>query len=142
VNKKELLEKWMDTYVERLKPALLIGTFRFLKEEDFKRWKGMPLTPGKTYWGGEPGGDKYTNYLRPEILTIYTLENRNEMIRNYRLIPDEKGNVKVYKKFWNDDTKHDMAPPVLIYADLMTTGDNRCIETAQKMYNELLQDIF
>lgn len=148
-NKRELLEKWMAAYQERLKPDLQIGTFRFLNYDDFLHWKKLTLMPGKTYWGGEPAGDLLTQYLRPEILTIYTDETRNEIIKNYRLIPDEKGKVQVYKKFWNDTaltndnyTRGNNVPPVLAYADLMNTGDGRCMETAQKIYDEYLRNKF
>lgn len=140
-NKKELLQKWMVAYEERLKPALLLGTFRFLKEEDFLNWKNLGIDTAKTKWGGEPAGDLYTNYLRPQTLTLYTIENRNELIKNYRLIPYEKGNIKVYKKFWHlDDGPAQTVPPLLIYADLMNTNDRRCIETAQKIYDRFLQN--
>lgn len=147
-NKKELLQKWMVAYEERLKPALLIGTFRFLKEEDFTNWKTLPIQKDKTWWGGEPAGDLFTNYLRPAELVLYTTETRNDLIKNYRLIPDDTGNVKAYKKFWhydevNDNTRlpNDMVvPPLLVYTDLINKGDRRCTETAQKIYDEFLQN--
>ena len=140
-NKKELLDKWMVAYEERLKPALRTGTFRFLKEEDFTNWKKLPIRTGKTWWGGEPAGDLFTNSLRPAELTLYTTETRNELIKNYRLIPDEKGNVKAYKKFWqHDEVNGNVVPPLLVYTDLINTNDRRCIETAQKIYDELLQN--
>ena len=143
VNKKELLEKWMVAYEEKLKPALRIGNFRFLKEEDQKNWKALPIDRDKTFWGGEPAADILTNYLRPEILTLYTEENRNDLIKHYRLIPDEKGKVKVYKKFWNYyNANWNTVDPILVYADLMNTGDGRCMETAQKIKNEFLQNKF
>ena len=142
-NKKGLLEKWMAAYAERLKPTLLIGTFRFLKEEDFAKWKNLPLRNGKTWWGGEPAGDLLTNYLKPAELTLYTTETRNDLIKNYRMVPDEKGNIKVFKKFWHDDERNDnVVPPLLAYTDLMNTNDRRCIETAQKLYEQYLQDKF
>lgn len=140
-NKKELLDKWMVAYEERLKPAMKIGTFRFLKEEDFINWKKLPIRNGKTWWGGEPAGDLFTNFLRPAELTLYTTETRNELIKNYRLVPDEKGNVKAYKKFWQHDEVNDnIVPTLLVYADLINTNDRRCIETAQKIYDEFLQN--
>ena len=137
VNKKELLEKWMVAYAEKLQPALHIGNFRFLKEEDHKNWKRIPILPDKTFWGGETAAALLTNYLRPEILTLYTEENRNELIKHYRLIPDENGKVKVYKKFWNDyNVGGNTVDPILVYADLMNTGDGRCMETAKKLLDE------
>lgn len=142
-NKEELLNTWITKYAERLKPELEIGTFRFLKDEDFLQWKRLPLMPGKTWWGGEPGGDLFTNYLKPAELTLYTTETRNELIKHYRLIPDPKGYVKVYHKFWTyNEVNDNTAPPLLIYADLINTGDQRCIETAKKLYQNVLQDKF
>lgn len=140
-HKKELLDKWAAAYQQDLKPSLHIGTFRFLKPEDFHAWKQLHLKSGRSWWGGEPAADLYTNYLKPEKLSIYTLESRSELMKNYRLVPDPKGNVLVYEKFWNEDegiTK--LVPPHLVYADLMSTGDRRCLETAEKIYHELLQD--
>jgi hypothetical protein len=143
VNKKALLDKWITAYGERLKPALQTGTFRFLKAEDFVNWKTLPLRNGKTWWGGESAGDLFTNYLRPAELTLYTTETRNDLIKNYRLMPDDKGNVKAYQKFWQyDEMKDNVVPPLLVYADLINTNDRRCTETAQKIYNEFLQNKF
>lgn len=140
-NKKELLQKWMGAYEERLKPALLVGTFRFLKEEDLLNWKNTAINTAKTKWGGEPAADLITRHLRPAELTMYTTETRNELIKNYRLIPDDKGYIKVYKKFWQVDNGNTATvPPLLIYVDLMNTGDRRCTEAAQKIYDEFLQN--
>lgn len=142
-NKKQLLEKWILEYEKRLKPTLNIGTFRFLKEEDFYNWRGVPLENQKTYWGGEPAGALYTDYLRPEELTIYTAEEWTDLIRHYRLVPDKNGNVKVFKKFWKHDlVNKNTVHPLLAYADLINKGDRRCTETAQRIYNEYLQDKF
>lgn len=140
INKKELLNKWIGAYDERLKPAIKVGTFRFLIQEDFNNWKKIALRNKKTWWGGEPAGDLLTGYLRPAELTIYTIEPRNDLIKNYRLIPDEKGNVEVYKKFWQyDDVNENIVPPLLVYADLINTNDKRCLETAMKIYEQLIQ---
>lgn len=140
VNKQQLLEKWIASYAEKLQPALHIGNFRFMNEDDRKNWKLLHINIDKTCWGGEPAAAILTNFLRPEIFTLYTTENRNELIKHYRLIPDDKGVIKVYKKFWNDGPNYkNTAPEELIYADLLNTGDSRCIETAEKLYNEQLR---
>ena len=57
-------------------------------------------------------------------------------------MPDEKGNVKAYQKFWQyDKVAFNTVPPLLVYADLINTNDRRCRETAQKIYDEFLQNI-
>ncbi len=141
-NRKELFEKWIGEYDTRLKPGLHVGNFRFVKETDFLQWKAIHLQDN-TCWGGEPAGDLLTNYLRPEILTLYTTEPKMEVIKNYRVLPDPNGYIRVYQKFWEgNETQNVTAPPLLVYADLINTGDKRNIETAQKIYGKFLQNKF
>jgi hypothetical protein len=99
-NKRELLERWMVAYEERLKPGLFIGTFKFIKPEDFDQWNRIKFKDIHTKWGGESAGDILTNYIKPVELTIYTNEKRADLMKHYRLIPDPTGNVKVYHIFW------------------------------------------
>lgn len=142
-NKKELIEKWVIAYEERLKPNIKIGTFRFLNDNDFGNWRNIYINEEKTVWGGEPAADIITDHLRPEKLTLYTKETRNELMRNYRLVPEENGNVEVYKKFWpeNEDRNEfkKIAPWLIVYADLITTDDKRTRETAQMIYERYIE---
>lgn len=139
-NKNELLQKWVSAYGERLKPKLQMGSFRFLNEEDFSNWQKLKLDSPETVWGGEPAGALLTKYLRPQQLTIYTSGTKTELMRKYRLIPDENGNVKVFRKFWRyDETNYSIAPPVLVYADLLNTNDSRCREAGEIIYNEIIR---
>ena len=139
-NKKELLEKWMVAYKETLQPTLKIGQFRFANENDFIHWRNIILKE-ETWWGGEPAGDILTNHLRPGELTLYTKENRNELIKNYRMIPDPEGNIRVYEKFWNEelDNQNNAVPTLLTYTDLINIGDKRCRETAEIIYNQYVE---
>lgn len=135
-NKTELIEKWISFYEERLKPTLFVGRFDFYNDPMLTNWPMLDLHKEHTCWGGEAAGNIITNHLRPEELTLYTSESRNELIKGYGLIPNEQGKVAVYKKFWNLEWGHDYAPHLLVYADLMNTGDKRCIETAKMIYEQ------
>ena len=145
MNKKELLDKWMVAYKETLQPTLEIGRFRFANEENFTHWRNINLNKGDTWWGGEPAAAILTNYLQPGQLTLYTTRNRNELMKEYKLIPDPKGNIAMYTPFWNEE---EMPPgqqtvnPLLVYADLMNTGDNRCQETARIIWDKYLAHEF
>jgi hypothetical protein len=143
-NKKALLDRWIAGYRETLKPALHLGNFKFWNENNFTNWKTLPVKPGETMWGGEPAADLITNYLNPEILTIYTAEKRATLIPRWKLIPAENGNVRLYEKFWNDPETEPLpyVPILLVYADLMITDDPRCIETAEIIYNQHLKHEF
>ena len=138
-NKDQLFQKWITAYAEKLKPALKVGNFRFNNPADFKGWKEINLD--KTQWGGEPAGNIYTKFLQPEYLTLYTNEKKADLIKNYRLIPDPEGNVIVYEKFWKEmEPGKIVVPPIIAYADLLATGKRRCIETAQKIYEQFIEN--
>ncbi|MCA1758504.1 MAG: type IV toxin-antitoxin system AbiEi family antitoxin [Bacteroidales bacterium] len=143
-NKKELLEKWMVAWKETLQPALKIGRFRFADEKNFTHYRELHLDENTTWWGGEPAGDILTNYLRPGELILYTTKNRNELMKEYRLMPDPNGDVKIYRAFWltKEAVRNNTVHPVLVYADLMNTGNNRCYETAQMIWDKYLAHEF
>ena len=123
-------------------PTLHIGNFRFTKSNDENNWKEITLKPNETYWGGEPAGKIITNYLVPEIFTLFTDETRNNLIKNYRLVPENTGNIKAYKKFWKGQATFNetVVHPLLAYADLMNTGNSRCMETAKMIYDRYFKE--
>jgi hypothetical protein len=140
-NRKELLQKWVTAYIEKLKPTLYVGNFRFNNINEFIKWKDLNLEKTLTQWGGEGAGNIYTDYLQPEILTLYTNEKKTNIIKEYRLLPDPDGYVIVYEKFWKDKQPFtNVVPPIIAYADLLATGNRRCIETAQKIYEQLIDN--
>lgn len=83
-----------------------------------------------------------TEYVKPGELTIYADKLPTLLAAQQRFMKTtEPGNaavVEVRRKFWNfptDADRGDVTPPVLVYADLLATGDGRCIETAQMVYD-------
>lgn len=142
-NKKALLERWITGYGETLKPTLQLGTYRFWDQGKFRQWQTIPVEVGKTAWGGEPAAEHLTKYLATNELTLYTAE-KTKMVTKWKLIPDAKGNVHLYEKFWLDDKadKGKYVPPLLTYADLLLTNDPRCLETAERIYEKYLKNDF
>ena len=142
-NKKELLTRWVTAYEEKLKPTLKIDVFDFVNNENFFNWRAIQLNTNRTFWGGEPAGDILTNNLRPGKLILYTNENKQELMKNYRIFPDPDGKITVYRIFWNINDKNNITvPPLLVYTDLINTGDPRCIETGRKVYEQFLKNRF
>lgn len=131
---EKLLFKWIAEYEQTLKPTLYRQRFKLLNEN--QKWSDIPFDFDKTVWSGELAGDILTNHLRPENGILYTTETTNELIKNYKLIPDKEGNISVYEKFWKGTLNHRIAPLQVIFADLMNTNDNRCKETANIIFNE------
>lgn len=133
-----LINRWVVEYDKRLKKELYMASFRIA--DSHRDWRDIELDLTQTRWGGEPGGEILTNYLRPEELTLYTSETRNELMKNYKLIPDESGEIKAYRKFWPRQPENVVTvPPLLVYADLVNTQDKRCLETALKLYDQYIR---
>jgi hypothetical protein len=86
---------------------------------------------------------KLTGYLTAETLTIYARQNPTKLITEQRLRADVNGNIEILDAFWNPDldarNEHeDVVPPLLAYADLMTTTDSRNLETAKLIYDRYI----
>jgi hypothetical protein len=139
-NKIQLLGKWVEAYEEKLKPKIKIGEFRFLKNEEMGKWRDIHLSAGKSWWGGEAGGAILTKYLQPQELTLYTVESRSDLMRKYKMIPDKKGNIQVYERFWGEEQHgiDTVVPAILVYADLIHSQDSRCLETAKIIYETII----
>jgi len=144
-NKNELLNRWIIAYNEVLKPRLLKKKMRFINIESYKQWQNISLknNEGSILWGGEPAAALLTNYLKPEIFTIYTDLPWQQLVKNFEVIPDDDGDIEVYQIFWihQNNNKLQIVPSVLVYSDLISTGNNRNIETAKIIYNNELQYI-
>lgn len=142
IRKKELFDKWMNAYAEKLRPKKLIGKFAVTKP-DF--WQQAELGPFDAQWGGEVAAYRLTRYLKPEIVTIYTRKPTHDLILGLKLRQDKNGQIELRERFWkceNPELDKTMVPPLLVYADLMATGDTRNIETAKLLYNDYLQRYF
>jgi len=57
----------------------------------------------------------------------------------YRLKKDAAGDVEILERFWQPDKTWqygDLVHPILVYADLLATGNQRNIETAKMIYEQ------
>jgi hypothetical protein len=145
VNKDFLMLRWTAIFPVTLRPRLSEGHFRFLDDSTKQNWKS--IVPNNFFWGGEPAGELFTDFLHPETFTIYSNENPTGLMRQLKLVPDKKGEVELLKQFWNseaiisDITKMlHVVPSLLAYADLMDNKDSRNWETAEKIKVNFLHE--
>lgn len=131
-NKKELLDVWQTYYNQMLKPKLLLKEMEFTSDEGLKDWEDIVLPDGMC-WGGESGAYMLDGYLTPEQFDIYTNVPSTRLVLTRKVKIQEKGRIHVYRKFWNGEMDCKTAPKVVIYADLMGSGNSRCIEAAQRL---------
>ena len=138
LNTRLLLRRWIEAYPEQLRPKLVQGTFRV---DARKWWKGIVLAEFGAFWGGEIAAAKLTGYLKPQKAVIYMGLLPGKFVFKYKLKKDYNGNVEILKPFWSFQwtaAKLGLVPPLLVYADLMATGDARNIDVAEMIYDEHL----
>lgn len=136
---KRLLDDWAQGYARRLRPKTLHATY---VTERFDAWRDWLLDAKEVRWGGEPAAALVTDYLRPGVLTLYADRLPPRLIVEQRLRREEHVGDQRYveerRPFWGalqvDQARADVVPLVLVYADLLATGDGRCLETAQTLY--------
>ncbi|PCJ01111.1 MAG: hypothetical protein COB15_01365 [Flavobacteriales bacterium] len=134
VEYEKLLNKWVGVLNDKILPANFIQNYK-PATISAKMLLIDGYVNGNTQWGGEAAAALLTAYLTPEAYTIFT-SNKEELLKKYKLVPAQNGEIAVYNKFWNhSDSNRDHVHPVLVYAQLMATGDSRNIETAEMILN-------
>ena len=139
---RKLLTQWAEAYARTLYPQLLMGRYQ---TTDLDWWKKLDAAKYKVLLGAEPAAAIVTRYLRPGVVTLYAEKPPARLLVDYRLREAGQGNVELRHRFWpfGFEWNHpNLTPPVLIYADLLATGDARCIETAQQLYDRHLARLF
>lgn len=137
--RNELLEEWVTFYPANLKPTLDGRRFQADREKLVK----ADLGQYGAYWGGEYGAEKLTRHLRAERFTIYVPgAPPRELMANARMQRDPDGNTEILHTFWHPDLvkpPKDLAPTLLIYADLIATAIDRNLDTAKEVYERFLK---
>ncbi|ALU27438.1 MULTISPECIES: type IV toxin-antitoxin system AbiEi family antitoxin [Myroides] len=129
-NREVLLQKWVAAYNEVLKPKLFRKSY--LIKDGFELSNNNDVLSYQI--GGELAASKLTNYLIPKDYEIYYSEDLIDIAKQFKLIPDNNGNLKIYNKFWidnNESYNQTLASNLIIYADLIGTNNDRNRETAQ-----------
>ena len=136
---RQTQDKLSDTvtaYPEQLRPKLTLGRFR----GEHGWWQRKTFDVFKGQWGGEVAAAKLTQYLQLQIITIYAASQElDQLLIKNRLKRDQTGDVEILKRFWKPPEiwkYEDLVHPILIYADLLATGNERIIETAKMIYDQ------
>ena len=138
--RRDLLERWVVAYGDRVRPKLIVGRYR-ASVQDW--WKSVSLDPSVALWGGEVAGARLTGYLKPEIVSIYRFSGLNHLILKHDLRMDPGGNVEILDAFWrsSDLRDGDCVHPLLAYADLLSSDSDRNVETARMLYEQRLRKL-
>ncbi|MET1005886.1 MAG: type IV toxin-antitoxin system AbiEi family antitoxin [Propionibacteriaceae bacterium] len=139
----EFLDLWVASFPSGLGHKLVLATYRG-SIEDFSKID----VEDPTFVGAEISGELAADdLLRPAALTVYVanLDPLFPVANRWR--SDGDGNITVKRKFWRTPKDEmparppvDMrqAPPVLVYADLLASGDPRVRSVAPDWRNRQL----
>lgn len=139
---QRLLREWVAVYPTVLRPKLNVRRFRAPRPA----WtEGVNLNPYHAFWGGEVAANRLLHHLQPQAITIYTREAPTPLIVDQRLKADINGDTEILDVFWNTEllpAAGDVVPPILAYADLMTTTNGRDLEAADMIYDKHIGPAF
>jgi hypothetical protein len=131
-----LLQQWTGAYARTLRPKLVLQRFR---AENPEWWKELDCRKYGAQLGGEAAAAILTGYLRPEIVTLYARKADPRLIMDFRLRADPAGPIEFVDQFWAFEEPDEQTVPLpLIYADLVMTGDARCLETADLIHQRIV----
>ncbi|KWO49525.1 hypothetical protein WT97_03505 [Burkholderia sp. MSMB1459WGS] len=137
------VQEWAALYPSRLRAKLPSRRFAGLAPD---WWRGFDFAAFDAQLGGEPAADLLTHDLKPAAITVYTHGAvPNRLLLQGRLRPDAHGDVEILEAFWPRSPALDwreqdvpLVPPLLIYADLVSSGDSRNLAAAEHIHDRYL----
>ncbi len=135
---ERLLKQWSEAYARTLRPKLTLGRFQTDRK---RRWADLELGKHAAQLGGEVAAERITGRLRPETVTLYTAKVPPRLLVEARLRADPTGPVELMERFWAFDEAAAVVPLPLVYADLVATGDARCLEAADVIYQRIVDGL-
>ena len=130
-----LLDRWVEAHAVRTAPRLTLARFD-AREPTWWRGADEDLRADGAVWSGEVAAHLLDPHLRPARSTLYApaLPRRTVLAHELRKAADE-GDVLVRETFWNwpQAPGSPLAPAPLVYADLVATGDPRCLDAAARL---------
>ncbi len=144
--KSRLDERLVSGYGQILRPKLTLGTYRPAEKtpEMFlaRLRRALPSTARYSLTGG-PAADLLQHFYRGQEIPLFLKASSRSIVQQLRLLPDRNGPVTILNAFgelvfWQEREHHTLAPPWLIYAELLSAGDPRAHEAAQELRQEFL----
>lgn len=145
VDRRRLVDDWVGHYPTRLRPKLSPRRFTsWAKDKNW--WRNPEALDTRVRLGGEVAADILTRKIKPASVTVYAPGGlAPKMMSKAMLRPDERGDVEVLDAFWPVEAEdrwglpdRGVVHPLLVYADLILSGDDRNREVAQAIYESYM----
>ncbi len=136
--KTELQDQWVTQYLQQFKPGLKTRRFRAANPD---WWQGVDIRDYGACWGGDVAAAKLTGHLKPMQITLWWQRDLAPLLQAQRMRADAAGDIELIEAFWHFAPEAETAPPLLVYADLLGTGDPRAMETAKLIHDNHLAQL-
>ena len=144
VRPDELRERWIAGYAETLRPQLFAGRFE-TPDKDPPTLEGRVtgiLGPDGTWaWGGAAGAFRLTQHYRSDETVLHVQEASSDLLKRVNAIPRRAGRLLLLgvpgPLAFRGKAPH-TAHPLLIYTELVLTGDDRAREAASELRERFL----
>ena len=144
-----LAERLIWGYAQVLRPNLLVGRFRAPEKTSDAFLARLRSTAGvqdahPALTGAAAAYVLQRFYHSPEV-TLFVSRTDAAALRSLRLQPDKEGPITLLRAFgevvfWEERNHYALAPPWLIYVELLASGDPRALEAAEEFRVKFLTD--
>ena len=142
-----LAKRLTSGYSQVLRPKLTVGKFRPAEKTTqlFLARLRREAPAGVRYaLTGGPAADLLQHFYRGQELPLFVEPSTRTAIQQMRLLPDRDGPVTILRAFgelvfWEKRKQQTIAPPWLIYAELLDSPDPRAHEAAAEFRREFIK---
>jgi len=136
LQRERLLQQWAEAYARTLRPKLVMQRYR---TDLTGWWKKLNTRKYDVQLGGEAAAERITGRLRAETVTLYANKADPRLLLDFKLKRDTAGPVELVQRFWAFENGDEPTVPLpLVYADLVMTGDARCLEAANLIHQQVV----
>lgn len=141
VNKKRLYERWVDGYLEKLRPKQIMACYT---SDDENWWKNADPASFHGVWGGEVVVAKATPFMVPETISLYFSSDikQRKFAESCGLREDADGEICMYRSFWSPsyagDENVDALSPMVVYADIVDAINPGSWDVAKTFYGDAI----
>lgn len=153
-----LLQRWLTGYVDRLRPRLVLGRYEARTEDpdELDRFLGAQLSThgedrfvegSKTIrwaWGGAAAEHRLLHYYRGTATVIHFDAPPSTAAKRLGLAPAREGSITflgVPGPLAFQGTQPNVVHPLLIYSELLATGEERARDAASRVRERYLQHL-
>ena len=148
VHRRALLDRWVSSYGDQLRPKLVLGVFSAAERDMAASVERLQHTLGARHIDyaltGGFAAYELTHHHCGERLTVFVREWPKGVLQELHWLPSPKGPITVLRQFcpavvW--PPRAFVAHPLLVYAELLHLQGERERETAQMIYQQHLEKL-